>query len=143
VVVSVYNYTHRKAHLYGIQKSSLKEAKLTVNRIWGEILTISDNTSILNVPVPTHLDVTNYLNPSNPTTTIAFSLPEKGVVRLSVYNIRGQLVKELINVYVTRGFHKVVWDGKDNGNRNVSSGLYFVRMEVGNTSKVKKILMMK
>ena len=61
MVVSVYNYIHRKAHLYGIQKSSLKEAKLKVNRIWGEILTISDNTSIFNVPIPTHLDVTNYL----------------------------------------------------------------------------------
>ena len=89
------------------------------------------------------MDFTNYLNPSNPTTTIAFSLPEKGVVRLSVYNIHGQLVKELINACMARGFHKVVWDGKDNGNRNVSSGLYFVLMEVGNTSKVKKILRMK
>lgn len=130
-------------HANGIQVSSLKEANLTVDRIWSEIMRISDNTTILNVPVPTQLDVTNYPNPFNPTTTIAFSLPEEGVVRLSVYNIRGQLVKELINESMTRGFHKVVWDGRDNRNRSVSSGLYFIRIEVGNTSKVKKIMMLK
>ena len=127
----------------GIHVSSLKEARLTVDRIWGEILNASDNTTILNAPVPTHMDVTNYPNPFNPTTTIAFSLPEEGVVKLSVYNIRGQLIKELINGSMPRGFHKVVWDGRDNRNRSVSSGLYFVRVDVGNTSKVKKIMMLK
>ncbi len=127
----------------GIHVSSLKEATLTVDRIWSEILNASDNTTILNATVPTHLDVTNYPNPFNPTTTIAFSLPEEGVVRLSVYNIRGQLVKELINESIPRGFHKVVWDGRDNRNSSVSSGLYFVRVDVGNTSKVKKIMMLK
>lgn len=61
----------------GIQVSSLKEANLTVDRIWGEILKISDNTTILNVPVPTQLNVTNYPNPFNPTTTIAFSFQKR------------------------------------------------------------------
>lgn len=65
------------------------------------------------------------------------------MVHLSVYNIRGQRVRELIDGSLPRGFHKVVWDGKDNGNRNVSSGLYFVRIETGKTSTVRKIMMLK
>jgi parallel beta-helix repeat protein len=130
-------------HSNGMHITSLKEARHTVDRIWGEILSTSDNTSIPNAPVPTKLDITNYPNPFNPSTTIAFSLPEEGIVRMVIYNIRGQQVKELIAGNMSRGFHKVIWDGRDNRSRSVSSGLYFVRIEVGKTSIVKKITMIK
>ena len=127
----------------GLNITSLKDARQTVQQLWGEILAKSDNSTSDNVPVPTKLDVTNYPNPFNPSTTIAFSLPDEGIVRLSVYNIRGQWVRDLLSGSLPRGFHKVVWDGKDNGNRSVSSGLYFVRIETGKTSSVRKIMMLK
>lgn len=127
----------------GISITSLKDAKQTVDQLLGEIFAKSDISTIDNAPVPAKLDVMNYPNPFNPSTTIAFSLPEEGSVRMTIYNIRGQRVRELINGRLTRGFHKVVWDGKDNGNRNVSSGLYFVRIETGKTSTVRKIMMLK
>lgn len=127
----------------GMSINSLKDAKQTVDQLWGEILAKSDNSTADNVPVPTKLAITNYPNPFNPSTTIAFSLPDEGMVHLSVYNIRGQRVRELIDGSLPRGFHKVVWDGKDNGNRIVSSGLYFVRIETGRTSSVRKVMMLK
>ncbi|MCB5267012.1 MAG: right-handed parallel beta-helix repeat-containing protein [Candidatus Cloacimonetes bacterium] len=127
----------------GLNITSLKDARQTVEQLWGDILAKSDLSDVDNVPVPTKLDVTNYPNPFNPSTTIALSIPEEGIVRLSVYNTRGQRVRELINGSLPRGFHKVVWDGKDNGNRSVSSGLYFVRIETGRTSTVRKVMMLK
>jgi flagellar hook assembly protein FlgD len=89
------------------------------------------------------LEVSNYPNPFNPSTTIAFSVPEAGKVRLTVYNIRGQRVRDLIDDNMMRGFHKVIWDGKDNGNSSVSSGLYFVRIDTGSNAVVKKVMMLK
>lgn len=127
----------------GINISSLKEAKQEIYHLWDAILTISENMNADIVPFPTKLDITNYPNPFNPSTTIAFSLPDEGIVRLSVFNIRGQRVRELIDGSMPRGFHKVVWDGKDNSNRSVSSGLYFVRIETDKTSNVRKIMMLK
>lgn len=130
-------------HANGLNITSLKDARHTVDQLWGEILAKSDNSTADNVPVPTKLAITNYPNPFNPSTTIAFSLPDEGIVRLSVYNIRGQRVRDLLSGSLPRGFHKVVWDGKDNGNRSVSSGLYFVRIETGRTSSVRKVMMLK
>ncbi|MDY0152477.1 MAG: NosD domain-containing protein [Candidatus Cloacimonas sp.] len=127
----------------GINITSIAEARLSIDRLWGKILEETENEDMNNAPVPTKFDVMNYPNPFNPSTTIAFSLPEEGVVRLSVYNIRGQKVRDLMNGSIDRGFHTVVWDGKDNGNCTVSSGLYFVRIDTGNRSVVKKIMMLK
>jgi hypothetical protein len=136
-------HTSTAYQAHGINITSLKEAKQEIDHLWDAILTISENMNADIVPVPTKLDITNYPNPFNPSTTIAFSLPEEGIVRLSVFNIRGQRVRELIDGSMQRGFHKVVWDGKDKSNRSVSSGLYFVRIETGKTSNVRKIMMLK
>lgn len=136
-------HTSTAYQAHGINIRSLKEAKREIDHLWDAILSISENINADIVPVPTKLDVSNYPNPFNPSTTIAFSLPEEGIVRLSVFNIRGQRVRELIDGSMPRGFHKVVWDGKDNSNRSVSSGLYFVRIETGKTSNVRKIMMLK
>jgi len=127
----------------GISISNLKDAKQTVEQLWGKILENSEDESIYNAPVPTKLEVNNYPNPFNPSTTITFSLPEESKVRLSIYNIRGQKVRDLIDGNMMRGFHKVIWDGKDNGNRSVSSGLYFIRIDSGINSVVKKVMMLK
>ena len=143
MMMNQYGGTLATYHSNGMHITSLKEARHTVDMLWGEILSTSDNTSISNAPVPTKLDITNYPNPFNPSTTIAFSLPEEGIVRMVIYNIRGQQVKELITGNMSRGFHTVIWDGRDNRSRSVSSGLYFVMIEVGKTSIVKKITMIK
>jgi len=85
----------------------------------------------------------NYPNPFNPTTTIAFSLAKSGSTSLAIYNLKGQLVKRLINGELNAGNHNVVWNGKDTNNRNVSSGMYFYRLESGNFRSTKKMLLMK
>jgi hypothetical protein len=85
----------------------------------------------------------NYPNPFNPETTISYSMKEAGSVSIDIYNIKGQLVKHLVKGDMAAGNHTVVWNGTDNNNRAVSSGVYFYKMNSGNYSSTKKMIMMK
>ena len=96
-----------------------------------------------SVIAPTPQIQSNYPNPFNPSTTIAFSIPETGRVRVSVYNIKGQKVKDLLNTEMTRGNHRLVWDGRDTNNRNVASGIYFIKLESGGKTSIRKAMLMK
>ena len=85
----------------------------------------------------------NYPNPFNPTTTITYNMVEEGNVSIEVFNIRGQLVKTLINDQVIAGDHTLVWEGTNDNNQKVSSGIYFYKMKSGNYSSTKKMILMK
>lgn len=95
------------------------------------------------VMVQTNLNQ-NYPNPFNPTTTIHFSLSTDNVkTRLEVFNVKGQLVKTLVDEPLARGNHSTVWDGKDASGKAVSSGMYFYRLQNGSFSKTHKMILMK
>ncbi len=100
--------------------------------------TVSNN----NVSKPV-FGVSNYPNPFNPETTISFNLKNSGNVKLSVYNIKGQLVKTLVNDQLDSGNHSIIWNGKDSNSTDVSSGVYFYRLNSGNTVVTKKMVLMK
>jgi flagellar hook assembly protein FlgD len=85
----------------------------------------------------------NYPNPFNLETTIEYALPEAKDVRLSIYNIRGQEVRPLVDEYQSAGFKTVRWDGRDNFGREISSGLYFSRLVVGQTVLMQKLTLQK
>jgi hypothetical protein len=85
----------------------------------------------------------NFPNPFNPTTTISYNLPASGKVKLGVYNLRGQLVRTLVNEAKSAGDHKVVWDGKDERGNTMSSGIYFYRLDTGKHSETRKMMLMK
>ena len=81
----------------------------------------------------------NYPNPFNPTTTIKFYLKRSGKVKLSVYNIIGQKVADLINQELPSGFHKIKFNAS-----NLASGVYIYRLDVGDKFiSVKKMILMK
>ena len=85
----------------------------------------------------------NYPNPFNPETTIRYSVKETSPVTIEVYNLKGQLVRTLVNEVKTAGNYSVVWNGRDNNNQPVSSGVYFYKMNAGKYSSTKKMIMMK
>ncbi|MDD2651360.1 MAG: T9SS type A sorting domain-containing protein, partial [Candidatus Cloacimonetes bacterium] len=93
-------------------------------------------------PLVTKLE-NNYPNPFNPETNIAFSLSERGQINIDIYNIKGQLVKSLVNGIMPAGRHIALWNGKDDNNKSVSSGVYFYRMQSSEYSSTKKMLLMK
>jgi hypothetical protein len=89
--------------------------------------------------LPTEYDLfQNSPNPFNPVTSIKFSLPEASYVRLSVYNILGQAVADLVDGNLEAGNHTVSWDG-----HNAASGIYLYRLEVDRRVFTKKMLLMK
>lgn len=102
----------------------------------------SDEETLIGIP-DDYLLEQNYPNPFNPSTTIRFALPEAASVSLTIYNIRGQLVKTLVNGSLEAGYHQVQWDGSSELGEKVSSGLYFYRLESGDFQQVKKMLLVK
>ncbi|WP_169313632.1 FlgD immunoglobulin-like domain containing protein [Caldithrix abyssi] len=80
----------------------------------------------------------NRPNPFNPTTTIKFGLPEDGHVRLTIYSMSGQKVRTLINGQVSKGYHSILWDGKNESGQAVFGGLYFYELETDYFLKQRK-----
>jgi hypothetical protein len=80
----------------------------------------------------------NYPNPFNTSTRISFDLPKAGLVILKVYNVLGREVATLIEGFRNAGYHSVLFDGS-----NLSSGIYFYRLEIGDMHEVKKMVMLK
>ncbi|HPV15390.1 MAG TPA: T9SS type A sorting domain-containing protein, partial [Candidatus Cloacimonadota bacterium] len=84
----------------------------------------------------------NYPNPFNPETTISYSLKETGRVKLEVYNIKGQLVKTLVDEEQTTGHYKLVFNAKDNKGRAIASGVYMLKMVAPGYRKTIKMILM-
>ncbi len=87
--------------------------------------------------------IITYPNPFNPETTISFNIANQTNVELSIYNIKGQKVKTLINDKLSKGAHKVVWNGKNSSGLKVSSGVYFYRLKTPKLDTIRKMLLMK
>jgi flagellar hook assembly protein FlgD len=64
-------------------------------------------------------------------------------VEISIYNIKGQLVKVLVNDFKNAGEYSAIWDGRDSIGNQVSSGIYFYKLKTGNFEKTKKMILMK
>lgn len=85
----------------------------------------------------------NYPNPFNPETTIEYALTEPTPVQLSIYNILGQRVRILVNEEQNAGYYRIHWNGKDESGRAVASGVYLYKLEAGEISKTRKMLLIK
>ena len=86
----------------------------------------------------------NYPNPFNPETTIEYSIPKRGKVLLTIFDVLGRKVKTLVDKEQNPGNHKVSWDSKDKAGNYVSSGTYFYRIEYENKFvATKKLILLK
>ena len=85
----------------------------------------------------------NYPNPFNPTTTISFELPRRSRVTLEVFNILGQMVRELRDETFDAGGYAVEWNGADDRGDQAASGIYLYRLSAGKQALTKKMVFMK
>ncbi|MCD4829882.1 MAG: DNRLRE domain-containing protein [Candidatus Cloacimonetes bacterium] len=92
---------------------------------------------------PPELSACNYPNPFNPVTTIDYSLAEPGNVEIDVFNVRGQLVRNLFDGHRPQGRHQIVWDGRDVHGRPAANGVYYYRITAGASSITRRMVMLK
>lgn len=81
----------------------------------------------------------NFPNPFAGSTTIGYELPQRGHVRIDIYNTAGQLVKTVVNHEQSRGKHLVAWDGEDMSGRKLGAGVFICRLQSGNLTVSNRI----
>lgn len=85
----------------------------------------------------------NYPNPFNNATTIRYEISSPGWVKIDIYNTLGQRVRTLVNEHVPTGRYIVDWDGTNERDQSVSSGIYFYTLKVNDFTETKKMLFLK
>lgn len=80
----------------------------------------------------------NYPNPFNAITTMKFGIPKISEVKITIYNLKGQLVEELFRGKKMPGYHSINWNAKDH-----ASGLYFIKLEAGDFVQTQKCMLIK
>jgi len=124
---------------------------------FADILIDSNGGNRVTVPVALHVSGTgvdgplptvvalygNFPNPFNPSTRISFALPEPSTVKLTIYDVRGRVVRRLSNEHFEAGRHEVPWDGKNDAGDDVSSGIYFYEFEGGGEKHGSKMVLTK
>jgi beta-galactosidase len=128
--------------LYGMDRttakpvaSNLKTGYLPFYNLGGTVTEVEDETGY--IPSEYVLEQ-NYPNPFNPTTEIKFGVKESGLVSLKIYDILGNLVKVLVDKEMNAGYYNVTFNAE-----NLSSGVYFYKIQVNNFSEVRKMMLLR
>jgi len=101
---------------------------------------VSDNRNIFVA----NFDLSqNFPNPFNSNTMIQYQIPEAADVELTIYNVLGQSVRNLVQKKQATGRYAVEWDGKDNAGRNVPSGMYVYQLTAGDYQAAKRMILLK
>jgi len=101
-----------------------------------KVINSSSNSSSFNLSQ-------NYPNPFNPITKIEYSVKQISKVNINIYNINGELIKELLSEEKNAGSYIIVWDGRDNKGILVASGTYFYQIKVDDFVQAKKMVLLK
>ena len=95
-------------------------------------------------PVPESFELhQNYPNPFNPITTIRYDLPQEGHVLLTIYDILGREVAQLVNQRLPAGYHKSMWNAKNSLGISISGGIYFYQIQTRDYTKTNKMVLLK
>ena len=129
---------------YVIWEDSRSSGKNDIYNLYAQYVGFTEQgTDDIEIPVYSNLKQ-NYPNPFNPTTTIEFSIPTQDEdIELAIYNVKGQKVKTLIHQNMNAGKHSVVWNGLDDNNKTVASGIYFYKLSSKNIYETKRMILMK
>ena len=104
---------------------------------------VFSSNQISNSQIIVTNEISIFPNPFNPQTTIQYLIHKESKVELNIYNIKGQKVKTLINEVLPAGKHTAIWDGTDQNNKPVSSGIYFYKMKAGDFQKLRRMVLLK
>ena len=121
-----------------------EELYFNIDAVTGEILEITGFESLPTNTVPAEFRLNeNYPNPFNANTVISYELAVQAHVRLVIFSMTGRQVIELVNQTQKAGAHKITWNGKDEENIDLPSGIYFLRIQAGSFSTDQKLTICK
>ena len=107
-------------------------------------ITISDVLSSSSENIPKKLNIRPvYPNPFNNSVSISFEIPNSKNVNLSIFDMKGRNIRQMNLGVLSTGFHKVLWDGKNNFGNELPSGIYMAVLEVGAKINIQKISFIK
>jgi hypothetical protein len=109
-------------------------------RFQGDVVDVADNTVITG---PRTAIETINPNPFNPLTTITYTLSTRGDVALRVFDIHGREVRQLVTGFQSPGRYSLSWDGKDDAGHELSTGVYFVRLDAGGEAIHRQVTLLK
>jgi hypothetical protein len=92
---------------------------------------------------PQRLAVASYPNPFNPRTTVSYALPHAGRVVIEIFNVKGELVRTLLDERRPAGRGELTWSGRDDGGREVGSGVYFVRVRHADATALTRAVLLR
>ena len=101
-----------------------------------------DLSDAINTPKKFKLNQ-NYPNPFNPVTTLGYNLPENELVNITVYDMLGNIINQLVNEVQNSGYNVIQWDATDNQGQPVSAGVYLYAIEAGEFRQTKKMILLK
>ncbi|TDI87854.1 MAG: T9SS type A sorting domain-containing protein [Caldithrix sp.] len=116
------------------------DAVVAVNSMSGQPTSVEENPTLQ--PKAFTLSP-NYPNPFNPGTTIAFAVPTISRVQIKIFNLKGQLIRTLVEQDYPAGKHSTLWDGKDDNARNVASGIYLYEMKAGDVREARRLTLVR
>ncbi len=118
-------------HIYDFNKSVEKSS-------------LSQQSESTNGQIPAALALLqNYPNPFNPETIIKYQITSPSAVSLKIYNLRGQLVRTLVDAVQNAGNYEILWDGRDDFGNEVASGVYLYRLQADESMAVKKLTLLR
>jgi hypothetical protein len=110
---------------------------------WAHVALLAGEAGQEEGSVSTELLPQNFPNPVVNRTTISYNIPDHRQVSLKIYNVTGQLVKTMAWGQQKPGYHKLEWDGRDDQGRTVANGTYLLRLEAGDLSAARKMVVLR
>tara|TARA_B100001027_G_scaffold183741_1_gene135629 strand:- start:154 stop:591 length:438 start_codon:yes stop_codon:yes gene_type:complete len=123
--------------VHGNGQTIINQYSITLNETLGEIKSP-------NGRLTSYYDLNdNYPNPFNPKTNITYRLQRDCLVGITIYDMRGNVIRQLVNEVQNSGFKTVEWNSTNNQGKEVSAGVYLYSIEAGNFRQTKKMILLK
>jgi hypothetical protein len=129
--------------VYNFDRQQYENRSLRAGQQSYSLIKLGKDDYDITVPSTKISNLNNFPNPFNPATSISFSLSAGASIELNIYNLKGQLVRTLTSGQFTSGSHSIAWDGKDDEDKQVGSGLYFYQLKTNDQIILKKMLLLK
>ncbi len=142
VVASPFFYDLSNNDFRPIPSSPAAPNNNTCNRLYGS-QPLAGTAASTDSPLANHELLNNHPNPFNPQTTIQYRIAGPAEVTLDIYSVTGQLVKRFARAHGSGGTHAITWDGRDQNDRPVASGVYVYRLTAPGFVQSKKMVLLK